>query len=108
MATFAPGKRARWPVRYIVDSSLIARYDGWYGGPYTISGTTKKIGSPDTPFSCLVILYDEHTKRPVRSMFSAPSGDYAFTGLAYRPFFVVAFDHTNEYGAVIASNQFGV
>ena len=74
---------------------------------YRIFGTTSVAGTPDVPVSRLVVLCDKKTKLPVSQKVSDAGGEYEFQPMAQGPWFVVAFDHTGEYNAVIADNIYG-
>lgn len=68
-------------------------------GPGRIVGTTSKVGTPNVPFSCRVVLHNQTTLQPVRDVWSSPSGAFTFTGLPVGvPHYMVSFDHTGEYG----------
>jgi hypothetical protein len=73
------------------------------GGAYHLAGTVKVDGSPDLPVSRRVWLFDHDGGRLVREQWSDPgTGAYDFTHIALKPYFVVAFDHTHNFRAVIA------
>lgn len=83
--------------------------DGEDGGWHRIAGTVKEKGTPEnTPLARKVQLYHQTSGRLVRETWSAASdGSYSFTELrGGQPYFVVAFDHTGTYRAVIADNLF--
>lgn len=80
-----------------------ARPDKQDGGGYHLSGTVKVDGTPDIPVSRRVLLLDHDGARPVREQWSDPiTGAYDFRNIANKPYFVIAFDHTNNFRAVIA------
>ena len=105
--TYAPGRRDM-SVRHdqILDPSL-RRMNLQTNGLYRVVGTTAVAGSPDVPVARMVVLLDEKTKRPARSMMSSISGAYNFDHVARGPWSVISWDHTGEYNAVIASNKLG-
>lgn len=76
-------------------------------GPYRIAGTVKEKSTPSNmPLRRRVQLYAQRSGRLVREAWSdADTGEYSFDhirgDLAY---FVVSFDHTGFYRAVIADN----
>ena len=79
------------------------RPDAIDGGGYHLAGTVKVDGTPDIPVSRRVWLFDHDGARIVRELWSDPlTGAYDFTHIAHRPYFVIAFDHTNNFRAVIA------
>jgi hypothetical protein len=79
------------------------RYRGQDTGAYRINGTVKVDGSPDTPVARKVVLFDQVGLRPLQDTFSnATTGEYEFTHLANKPHMVMAFDHTNNFRAVVA------
>ena len=74
-------------------------------GSYRIIGTTKNTGTPPVPVGRLVRLHDQKTGEIVRQAWSdATTGAYSFTGLRLTTYYVVSFDHTNTFAAVIADN----
>lgn len=78
-------------------------YRGQDAGAYRINGTVKVDGSPDTPVARKVVLFDQVSLRPLQDTFSnATTGEYEFTHLANKPHMVMAFDHTNNFRAVVA------
>lgn len=79
------------------------RYFGQDNGGYRISGTVKVDGSPDTPVSRLVVVFDQISLRPLRSGWSdATTGEYEFTHLPNRQLMVMSFDYTENFRAVVA------
>lgn len=74
------------------------------GGPGTIAGTTKNTGTPPTPVRRRVRLHEQSSGRLVRETWSDASGAYTFAGLCLTRYYVVSFDHTGQYGGVIADN----
>ena len=90
-----------------VFSSNSVKIDTQFGGKFKVVGSTAVSGSPDVPVARLVGLFDERSKRIVRSVWSDEAGNYAFYNVAYGPWSVVSWDHTNEYNAVIAANISG-
>lgn len=82
---------------------LTYRHRGQDSGLYRINGTVKVDGSPDTPVARKVVLLDQVSLRPLQDVFSnGTTGDYEFTHLANKPHMVMAFDHTNNFRAVVA------
>ena len=75
---------------------------GWY----QIAGTVKnEAGAADTPVRRRVRLHDQPSGRVVREVWSdATTGAYAFEYIRTGRFFVVAFDHTGEYGGVVETD----
>lgn len=95
-------QRSVTPVINIIKSfSLIS------SGMYRVRGSVAVAGAPDVMVSRLVVLFDERSKRPARSLLSSANGAYDFTYVGRGPWFIVSYDHTGEYNAVIASNNFG-
>lgn len=80
----------------------VARYDAIDGGGFSISGTVYLKGPPQTPVPRRVRLHDRATGRPVRETWSTADGHYEFTKIAAGLYYVVTFDHTNNFNAVIA------
>ena len=74
-------------------------------GRYHIVGTVKEKGTPDVPVSRRVLLCDQLSARVVRSMWSVPlTGAYAFEHIRLGTFYVISFDHTGAFRAVVADN----
>ena len=70
-------------------------------------GSTAVAGTPDVPVSRRVGLFDRKSRRIAKETVSDAAGNYAFNNVASGPWFVVSFDHTGEYNAVIADNIYG-
>ena len=71
-----------------------------WGGAYRIVGSTKN--TPDLPVGRRVRLHDQRTGDPVRETWSDDvTGVYVFDGIQNGVYYVVGFDHTNTYNAVI-------
>lgn len=75
-------------------------------GPYsTPVGSTKNVGTPNTPVRRRVVLIDQPTLLPVREMWSDPvTGAYQFQRLSAGTYFVASFDHTGEYNGEIMTD----
>lgn len=85
----------------------VVAIDGEDGGWHRIVGTVKEKNLPaNTPLARKVQLYHQTSGRLVRETWSAPGdGSYSFNEIrGGQPYFVVAFDHTGTYRAVIADN----
>lgn len=85
----------------------VVAIDGEDGGWHRIVGTVKEKNLPaNTPLARKVQLYHQTSGRLVRETWSAPgNGSYSFNEIhGGQPYFVVAFDHTGTYRAVIADN----
>ena len=67
---------------------------------------TAKIGTPsNTPQRSRVRLHDQPTGALLREAWSdATTGQGQFVGLRSGTFYVVAFDHTGQYGGVIETD----
>lgn len=86
--------------------ALSSGTDARDGGVYKIVGTTKEKGTPDSPVMRRVTLWDQLSGLLVRSTWSDPlTGAYAFERIRMGTFFVVSFDHTGAYRAVVADGQ---
>lgn len=74
------------------------------GGPYSISGTTANKDLPSNlPAYRRVRLHDQPTGRALREVWSdETTGAYSFDNIRAGTFFILSFDHTGTYGAVIA------
>ena len=80
--------------------------DFFDGGNYRITGTVKEKGTPNTPLHRRVLLCDQPSGRVVRSAWSdSVTGAYAFMNVRMGTFFVISFDHTGAYRAVVADGQ---
>lgn len=78
---------------------------GLDSGSYRITGTTKNKATPsDLPVARRVRLHEQISGRLVREVWSDASGAYSFNGLRLTAYYVVSFDHTNTFSAVIADN----
>lgn len=89
----------------VTGSAQIVRGAGQDSGPGVITGTTKNTGAPPTPVRRRVRLYEQSSGRIVRETWSdATTGAYSFTGLRLTAYYVVGFDHTGEFGGVLADN----
>lgn len=72
------------------------------GGTFSISGTVYLKGPPQVPASRRVRLHDYYSGRPVREVLSdVATGAYLFEQIKPGLYYVVAFDHTGAYNAVI-------
>ena len=95
----APG-----PVRG-VSSAAPVTIDLRHTGNRRIIGTTKNTGTPPVPVGRLVRLHDQKTGEILRQVWSdATTGAYSFDSIRAGVFYVVSFDHTNTFRAVIADN----
>lgn len=79
---------------------------GWEGPYSTPVGTTKNIVNPtDLPVRRRVRLHDQATGLLLREVWSdATTGQYQFHGLRAGAYFVIAFDHTGQYGAQVEAD----
>lgn len=73
-------------------------------GPGRLIGTVKIKGTPDAPVIRPVVAFNSASYQPLAVTTSAADGSYRFNGLPVDPVFVVAFDPTCQYRAVIADN----
>ena len=93
----APG-----PVVGVFDTPQ-APVDLRWSGQFRIVGTTKNKATPaDVAVSRRVRLHDQKSGDTVREMWSDAGGVYAFNHIAPGLYYVVSFDHTNTFAAVIA------
>ena len=98
------GYAAPGPVRG-VSSATPVTVDLKNAGSYRITGTTKNTGTPPVPVGRLVRLHDQRSGEIVRQLWSdATTGAYSFDNIRSGVFYVVSFDHTNTFAAVIADN----
>ena len=78
------------------------RFDTIDGGDKVISGTVYLKGPPQVVAARRVRLHERLTGRPVRETWSRPAdGFYEFTKIRAGIYYVVAFDHTDTYNAVV-------
>lgn len=108
------GIKSNAPPQYRVKGGPISTYRGatlgvWKlesGGPGVISGTLKELAAPtNLPVVRRLVLLDQKTRLFIAETWSDPAGNYTFPRLRTdRKYTVVAYDHTNEYGAVVRDN----
>jgi hypothetical protein len=94
------------PVKYNFVQAATKVRDFQYGGNGRVSGTTKIKGTPNTPVSRRVRLYEDRSGYLVSEQWShADTGDYSFdnirTDLSYT---VIAYDQNHNFRAVLADN----
>ena len=84
----------------------VATLDIFDGGTGQIVGTVAQKNLPtDIPLARRVTLIDESTRRTIREVWSSPAGDYMFSSInPARKYTVLAYDHENDYRAVVADN----
>ena len=85
--------------KYFANALRIA--DSVHGGLGIISGTVKESGTPALPVVRRVRLYRKLDGLLVRDTWSSADGTYQFRGVALQDYYVVAFDHTGNFNAVI-------
>lgn len=74
----------------------------YHMGPGRILGTVKEAHLPsDIPLSRRVRLHRKSDGMLIDETWSNATGNYAFTNIAIQKYYVVAFDHTDTYNAVI-------
>lgn len=80
----------------------------FFGGKGQITSTVKVHGTSDLPAQRRVGLYSCASRQLVRLTWSDPvTGAYAFSGVATgEPFFVVSWDHTGVFDAVVHDRIF--
>lgn len=78
------------------------RRDDVDGGTFSVSGNVYLKGPPQTPVARRVRLHDRLTARCVREVWSDPvTGAYSFEAVKAGLYYVVSFDHTGNFNAVI-------
>ena len=107
LPTYAPFRRNSSIRNHALLDVVPRLYDLNFHGIFRVAGTTKVAGTPDVPVSRLTMLFDRNSKRSARVQISNGDGSYEFKSVKRGPWFVIAFDHTGEYNAVIADNVFG-
>lgn len=81
---------------------VVSIKDFIYGGAYRITGSIMIQASPtDLPMSAKVRLYKKNDGNLVKEVFSAADGSYIFNNIANTSYYLIAFDHTGSYNAVI-------
>lgn len=75
--------------------------DANFGGLGVIRGTVKESGMPDHGVSRRVRLHRKLDGMLVRDVWSKTDGAYEFKGIAIQEYYVIAYDHTGTYNAVI-------
>lgn len=101
---FAPGVPAV-PARRL---GALHRYDLADGGPYRVAGTVVIDGTPATPASRRVRLFDKISGRLVREMWSAADGTFEFAQVRVGPWLLVVDDYTLTYEADAATEVLAV
>lgn len=84
-------------------------YNYYFGGNGKIYGTVKQKSTPSNiPLKRRVVLYDRQTNIQLRETWSDPvTGNYSFEYLdTTKDFFVIAFDYTSTYKAVVADSVY--
>ena len=77
--------------------------DMLWTGQHHITGTTKNKATPtDVAVSRRVRLHSQKSGDVARQAWSDASGGYAFNHITPGVYYVVGFDHTDEFGAVVA------
>lgn len=76
------------------------------GGFNHIAGTTKnEAGAVDTPVRRRVRMHDQLTGRAVREVWSdATTGAYNFDRIRSGRFYVIGFDHTDQYNGEVQTD----
>lgn len=81
---------------------IVPTLKGLAPGPGKIVGTVKEAHLPsDLPLSRRVRLHRKADGQLIDETWSNAAGNYAFTNIAIQKYYVVAFDHTDNYNAVI-------
>lgn len=87
--------------RYL-DTGAVKIVDAHHGGTFSISGTVKEAHLPsDIPLARRVRLHRKSDGLLIREVWSDGIGNYTFPNIAFQTYYVVAFDHTGTYNAVI-------
>jgi len=107
IATYAPGRRDMSIKKNQCVDSKLGTLNLNYGGLFRLAGTTAVSGTPDVKVSREVILFDKRTRRPISRRISDADGNYEFSASLKGPWFIVSFEPTGEFNAVIADNAFG-
>ena len=84
------------------------RYDSADGGPYRVAGTVVIDGTPATPASRRVRLFDKISGRLVREQWSAADGTFEFAKVRVGPWLLVVDDYTLTYEADAATEVLAV
>jgi len=86
----------------------LTRYDPADGGPYRVAGTVVIDGTPATPASRRVRLFDKISGRLVREQWSAADGTFEFAKVRVGPWLLVVDDYTLTYEADAATEVLAV
>lgn len=89
------------PIAFKYSANALAVVDFLHGGRGIIYGTVKESGTPALPVVRRVRLYRKLDGLLIREAWSKPDGSYQFRGVALQDYYVVAFDHTGNFNAVI-------
>lgn len=94
--------------RLVLPCRANATKTGFCTGPGMITSTVKVRGTSDVPAQRQVGLYSCRSRQLVQATWSDPvTGVYAFSGVATdEPFFVVSWDHTGVFDAVVHDRIF--
>lgn len=84
------------------------RYDAADSGPYRVAGTVVIDGTPATPASRRVRLFDKISGRLVREQWSAADGTFEFAQVRVGPWLLVVDDYTLTYEADAATEVLAV
>lgn len=72
-----------------------------HGGFGLITGSVKESGVPENPVARRVRLHKKLDGLLVRDTWSKEDGSYEFRGVEIQEYYVIAYDHTGNYNAVI-------
>ncbi|MBY0572044.1 MAG: hypothetical protein K2P84_00050 [Undibacterium sp.] len=79
--------------------------DNFHGGPGQIQGTVKQAHIPnDLPLRRRVRLHRKIDGQLICETWSTLDGAYAFNDVPVQPYYIITFDHTGTYNAVIADS----
>jgi len=81
--------------------------DPFDGGVFSVSGTVKIVGVPETPVSYRVFLMEPLSKRVVRTTISGADGSYSFQHVRAGPWLVMSDDPTGAYDPVAVTDKYG-
>jgi len=80
-------------------STVVLSSDKNFYGSGVLSGSVSQYAEPaNIPLRRKVFVHRQDNGRPLRVTWSSDAGQYAFNNLPLTTVFVIAFDHTGQYG----------
>jgi hypothetical protein len=85
----------------ILMAGFVKLRDVNHGGDKIVAGQVDISGTPDVPVRRRVRLHRKSDGFCVGETWSGIDGNYSFPGVADQLYYVIAFDHTGSYNAVV-------